>query len=646
MALQLKAWYAPIPDDPTKLLVTSPQLFEQVIRWLRGRPLIFDYETSGLAWWAHARICGIALASWDDHGVIRNFYIPVRHQTGEQQLDMAVVGPAVQSLLEDQYTLKIAHNIKFEDHMSRREGWRIQGPRFDTMIAARLYDENAAVALKGRAKSDLNYPNADDWEKRLDEEVVRLAKMHRLNKTDYLSMFGYSQVNIALAGRYACWDTQFTGELWQLYGRAWDVTRFYPRIWPNEMKLTRHICNMEEVGMLLDIPYLVALRERAEGIKQTVEHKLHGMLGYRMFNLGSDDELRRYLLRDLGLPLYKQTKKYKLSVDRDALEEFSQHAEQIPLILEWRDAEKVVSTYTTSLIDKADANGRVHGEFNQVGTNTGRLSANNPNLQNITTDDPDRAKHYGVETDPLSVKRAFKIPDNAIRFYADYSQVELRVLAKYSMDPIMVDAFVRGEDLHNRTSMEVFGTIEGPVRRTAKMINFGLSYCLTAAGLARNAKIPLPEAEGHMARFFQRYHGIAEFRDRFWAQARANGNQFSSMWGRTRRLPDLSAYLPKHRNRAERQAIGTLIQGTAAELTRESIVRIGELIETYDWPADLTCTVHDEIQTDVYDQGFAPVVAKGIKDEMERFPEFHPVPILVDVKASTTNWAEKTHYEV
>lgn len=644
MPVQTKAFYDSPPDDPTKRIVRTGDEFEHLVRWLVGKPLIVDYETSGLAYYAHSNICGIALASWDEHGRLLNHYVPVRHKTAEPQFDIQRVGPAIQSLLADQYTLKIAHNIKFEDHMSRREGWSIRGPRFDTLIAARLYDENIPVALKTRARSDLGYTNAGEWESRLNAEVARLARVNKIPKRAYTDQHGYSEVNINLCGTYACWDTEFTGGLYKRYCK-FGIEEHYAKIWTNEMKLTRVICDMEEEGLPLDVQYLVELRERAEGIKDRAERTIHSHLGSVMFSLGSDDELRFYLERVLRLPLFKKTRGQKFSVDRDVLTYFKDASPVLPLLMEWRDANKICTTYTTSLIDKVDRNNRLHCSFNQVGTNTGRLSAEKPNFQNMSNDDDDRADFYGVETDPLSVKRAFPVrAPGAPRFYFDYSQIELRVLAKYSMDPIMVAAFQAGEDLHDRTALEVFGSSEKKYRRLAKVINFGLSYCMTAVGFSRNAKIPKEEAEKYLDKFFQRYHGITSYREAFWAQAVQQGCQFNNLWGRTRRLKDLGSGADWERGRAQRQAIGTIVQGTAAELTRVSLVRTAEYLESIGSPMQIVNTVHDEIQFDTMDAGCIPTVVPELKRIMEDFPELHPLPVVVDCEITDTHWAAKRSF--
>jgi DNA polymerase-1 len=274
--------------------------------------------------------------------------------------------------------------------------------------------------------------------------------------------------------------------------------------------------------------------------------------------------------------------------------------------------------------------------------NTGRMSSSDPNLQNFSQDNDERAlsnsgkslKDGGV--DPWSVRRAFIVESpRKPRLIIDYSQIELRVLAYYSKDPIMVDNYLKGGDIHKRTAEEV-----GVTRRVAKVINFGLSYCLTAQGMARQVGISVPEAEHFMEKFFKQYAGISSFREYFWDKVRRNNGQFSNCFGRTRRVSQINSGKQWERGRAERQAIGTLVQGTAAELTKEALVRIDDWLVAAKIPACLTSTVHDELWIDS-DVECVAEVGRNAKRLMEDFPEFDPIPITVSGSYTMTNWAEK-----
>jgi DNA polymerase-1 len=615
--------------------------------FLESRPvLVFDTETSGVDWFKDASICGIALGSWDVSGVLHSYYIPFRHRTPECQLELSVVGPVVRELLGCPNTLKVAHNLKFDEHMVRKEGWDLCGPRYDTMIAARLYDENRNAALKGRAVEDLGRKDAVDYENRIKAEIARLAKMHGMGLTEYKSKYGYSQLNIPLCGTYACFDIEFTAELYQLY-EQFNISRVYDRIWTTEMDLTSVLCDMEQQGMVIDVPYLESLRDALGGVLAALEDSIQHQLGGVTVNIGSDAELRKFLTKRLGLRLTKKTKGGQFAVDKDVLSQFVSSHPVLQQIIDWKEAEKLYSTYTRSILERLDKNQVLHTDFQQVGTFTGRLSCMNPNLQNQPSDSDDRAVKYTGKkleeggVDPWSIRRAYcNKGAEWVRLLFDYSQIELRVLAFYTRDPVMVDAYMNNEDIHSRTSMEVFGTKEKAKRRLAKVINFGLSYGMAEQGFAAQTGITLAEATEYLQIFFERYKGIPEFKAKFYEEVRQNNGYFQTIFGRPRRIPNILSPDDFLRKQAERRAMATLIQGSAAELTKESLVRVSHYLKQERLPAYLVSTVHDELQLDCHVSVLTPVCRK-IKQLMEDFPEFSPIPIVVDGEYTVTNWAEK-----
>jgi len=652
MAVQLSAFPIEYERNPLKQIVTTGEKFEAMIRWLKSRKrIVVDYETSGIAWFQHATYCGIGLAGWDEQGRIWNAYVPVRHRTGSPQLSSELIAPAIKDLLGDPTIEKVGHNIKFEDHFSRKEGWRIVGPRYDTMVAARLYDDNAPLKLEKRAELDLGIKAAMAWNTTLNVEVAKLARANGMKIEDYKWRYGYSEVDPVLCGIYCCTDTDHCAKLRDHY-EQWGVSRYYSRIWPTEMRLTEVLCDMEQNGMPIDVPYLQGVREQVRAAKESLEVRIHQLMGGYRFNVGSDDELRSTLYHVMGLRWEKRTKGNQLAVDREVLEGFSAVSEVCRLILEWRDAEKIDSTYTTSILELLDSRNLLHSNFQSVGASTGRTSCKSPNFQNMSNDDEARAlaatgkKLKAGGRDPWSIRRAFcGRGQNWVRVLCDFSQIELRVLAYYSRDPIMVDAYITGEDLHDRTAKEV-GALLGHEceRRVAKITNFGISYGLSEKGLAAQAKISEADASIFMRAFFQRYAGITAFRQELCAKARREGNQWSSLFGRTRRIPDLASDVFWKRKRAERQMIGSAIQGTAAELTKESLVRIADWLVAEKIPALLVNTVHDEIQIDTPRECLTQVV-KNCKRLMEAFPEFHPIPIIAESSVSFQTWADKVPYK-
>ena len=655
-------------NDPTKRVVRDEAEFWEAIRYLRQFPTIaYDVETNGTAYFRHARICGYSVAVWNPQqgGGTLSWYFPFAHQTGERQLPRHIALQGLRILLEDAAIEKVCHNLKFERHMARADGIEILGPCRDTMIEAHLYDENALVGLKERAANDLKDLNPRAQEIVLEAVLKERAKELKLGIRDYKDAYGYAQVPIELCGIYGCHDTDATLRLASFYD-AHNVRGFFEQTYSTEIELTEVLFEMEETGIPVDVPYLRRLKAQTmEAMAVLAPHVFAGFGGYT-FNIGSDDELRHALIHRLGAQLTKRTKSWRggsedthedggegtLAVDKEVLESLSEQFPVCAVILDYRQASKIASTYTDSILKRLDANDVLHGDFKQNGTNTGRLSAERPNMQNFAGDSDKRALAYSGKkledggVDPWSVKRAFvnRTPAHE-RIYLDYSQIELRVLAQYSLDPVMLDVYARGEDIHSRTSMEVFGNADKSTRRLAKVINFGLSYCLSAGGFSRQAKIPLHEAEAHLTRFFVKYPRIAPFREEFWKHVSDNRGSFLNMFGRPRRVPFIMSGEKKVKTRAQRQAIGSLIQGTAAELTKASLVRIHHWEKQNRSGLRLCSTIHDEISADV-PKAHAVEVARAMKAMMEDFPMFTAVPIVAEVDYSDTSWAEKKKKEL
>jgi len=631
--------------DPRRQVVTSQQQFQEMMAvLLRQDWVAFDTETSGTAWYRHARMCGASFTCRPD-GALQSWYVPFRHQTGEDQLDEELALWGIRDVVQNPNIGKICHNAKFDWHMVRADGIDMLGPRRDTMIEAMLSDENMPLALKSRANLDLGRPDALVYEAILDNELNRLVKDSPFGKNEYRDNFGYSHLPVQTTGIYACFDTEFTWELGEHYD-ANNIRQDYASTYDLEIDLTAALVEMEENGLPLDVDYIHQLKRVTEEAQARLAPQIYSALGNYQFNLGSDEELRHVMSQRLGLRMWKKTKTQALSVDKEVLEYFEDEHPAMGLILQWRQANKISTTYTDSILRSIGYDGLLHGDLKQAGTNTGRLSAEKPNLQNFAGDSDKRAlAHSGKKLkdggiDPWSVKRAFVCRGPGwCRGYYDYSQIELRVLAHYSQDPTMLDVYLKGGDIHARTAWEVFGDEEK--RRPAKVINFGLAYCLSAKGFARQAKIPLEDAERFMDTFFERYPNIAPFRQKFWAGVRQNGCFFQNMFGRPRRVPGIANPLDAYqRGRSERQAIGTLVQGTAAHLTKASIVRLHRWNHQHGVGLKMCSTIHDEIQVDMHQQYFLEI-SRSIKHMMEDFKEFHPIVPETDVEYTDTNWSEK-----
>ena len=642
-----------IAHSRDKVIVRTAEQFQYMLKFLDFSPfLTADFETSGLMYYRHARPCGIALGGRVDDQY-RFFYVPYRHKTGESQLSLNIIGPALKGLLENN-KLKIFHKIKFDEHMALREGWQILGPRYDTMVAARLFNENESAALKHRAIIDLNIQDAASQSDIVDNEIARIASFNKMKIKEYKNSYGYSQLFIDICGLYACYDVYYTTLLYEFY-ESKGISQIYSQVFNTEMALTRVLCDMEENGMKIDTEYLSNLKAEFKLQKYNLENAIRQLIPVNCqgMNLGSDDDILN-LINSLGFgdKLTKRTKKQKLSVDKEVLGSLSEANPVFQYILDWREIEKLDSTYTDSVLARMDENLVLHCDFQSVGTRTGRLSCRRPNLQNQPSDSNDRAEKFSGKKlsdggiDPWSIRRAYTVPGEGWkRLYFDYSQIELRVLAFYSKDPVMVDAYMTGQDIHDRTSLEVFGNTEKHLRRLAKIINFGLSYGMQSKGFSRQAGIPIEDAERHLSTFFQRYAGVKMFRDNFWGSIAQSNGYFVNLFGRPNHFSNITSINPYKRGEAKRGAIASLIQGTAAELTKESLVRIYNWIHMsgYQEVVKLVCTVHDEIQIDVHDS-VVSIVAYHVKRLMEDYPQFAPLPIITGVEITDTNWSDKKEY--
>lgn len=630
-----------------------------MVKRCQAAPLLAaDTETSGLRWDLHARIVGYGFACAHEAGGTQAYYLPFRHKTGEHQVPEEAACRAVEDILarsrKDQ--LRLWWNRKFDDHMRRREaGTQLDDEHdLDVMIDARLYDENTSAKLKQRALIDLGVLEAHVYEEILDRETVRLAKMHGLGKKEYTHHFGFSQIPVHMAGIYGCCDVEWTLGLYNKYCELGVRSYYsnsprgpeYPGIWQTEQRLARVLCDVEEWGLPVNRAYFDWLRVQTLSAVERLDQQVWATLGqHRRINLDSDDELREFLVKGLGLPLYQRTQSGLLSVDREVLEDFTPECPILSVIRDRREAVKIASTYTDSLMRWADADDVIHGDYQQMGTDTGRASCKEPSLQNQAADSDARAlaatgkKLEDGGRDPWSVRRGFPVRSGFVRAFLDWSQIELRELADFSQDPQLLDVYRTGGDIHDRTCQLIFGRVEKAKRKTCKMANFGTAFGLTPVGLSRRARIPIHEAEAFMRDFYAAYAGVDAARQRLWAQARANGGWITNKFGRTRRIPQILMQDDRDRSRAERQMTASRIQGGAAELAKYAVVAVDAFLKRERLETRMCGWIHDENQFDIPPREFGYVVPR-IKAIMENFRDYS-VPIVADAEYSVTDWSEK-----
>ncbi|MFA0780805.1 MAG: hypothetical protein RJAPGHWK_002324 [Candidatus Fervidibacter sp.] len=396
-----------------------------------------------------------------------------------------------------------------------------------------------------------------------------------------------------------------------------------------EMPLIFVLADMERHGVLVDVGYLRQLGEEMQRMAKQLEEQIYRLAGVR-FNLRSPQQLAEVLFRRLQLPMPKRMAGGRLSTAAPILEALAKEHEIARLVLQFRELEKLRSTFVEGLLTAADEQGRVHTTYDQTGTATGRLASSEPNLQNI----PVRGE-WGKK-----VRRAFIAPKGYRLLSADYSQIELRILAHLSGDEGLCDAFARGEDIHTQTAASVFGVVPEAVteemRRKAKVLNFGIVYGISPQGLAQQLNITPEEAQEIIRRYFERFPKVKDYIQRTVAFARQH-KFVRTLMNRRRFLPDIASDDPRLQEAARRAAINTPVQGTSADLIKAAMVAIWRALKERGLDAKMTMQVHDELVLEVAERQVM-VVAKLVKQRMETvFPL--RVPLVVEVKVGD-NWAE------
>lgn len=594
---------------------------ETLVQTLQAAPLIaFDTETTSTNA-QQAELVGIALA-W---GEGQSAYVPVGHKAPVDngaplaQLPLDRVIGALQPALEDTAREKAAHNAEYDLTMLARYGIRVAGPLFDTMIAQWLIDPGSrGLGLKNVA-----------WQ-RLGVEMTPISELIGTGK----NQITMDAVPIAAAARYAAADTDMTWRLVPLLRQELDDLALTKLFRDLEMPLTPVLVEMQMAGILLDAPFLQQMSKELRRRLLEIEQEIYRLVGY-VFNINSTQQLSDVLFGSLGLPTQglKKTQSGHYSTAAGVLEDFKGLHPVIDLILEQRQISKLVSTYVDALPAQVNPRtGRLHTSFNQGGSETGRISSNNPNLQNI----PVRSE-LGRE-----IRRAFVAAPGTKLLAADYTQVELRVLAHISQDAAMLAAFRAGVDIHKATAATIYGVpleqVTSEQRSIAKMVNFATSYGVSAFGLASRTSLNRGEAQAFLDAYFQTYPGIRRYVDETIAKAKEQG-YVETLLGRRRYFPILknrSGSAPD-RQQAERAAINHPIQGTAADIIKIAMVRLHAALREQGLRSRMLLQVHDELVLEVPDGELAAAAAL-VCEVMEGAFELDS-GLTVDVEAGP-NWFE------
>lgn len=559
-----------VKDDRFRMINTQKD-FEKLLHELeKSKRFGFDLETTSLNP-RQAEIVGIAIGYHPDFA----FYIPVGHQgEGVHQLARDSVLNQLKPYLEDPKFGKIGQNLKYDWSVLRSHGWNPSGIEADTMVAGYVLDPNGRHNLKTLAAHYLNYTVLTY------EEVCGKGK----NETCF------DQIPLDLATRYSAEDAWVAMQLWiqqEPLIRSEGLTEIFEKI---DLPLVNVLAKMELEGVCIDVPWLKKLSNDFGFELKGIEERIQAFTGAPV-NLNSPKQIAQLLFEQLKLPTQSKTKT-GFSTDASVLEILAPLHEVPRLLLEYREISKLKGTYIDPLPELRDPKtGRIHTSFHQTVAATGRLSCSDPNLQNI----PIRSERGTM------IRRAFIPSEGNVLLSADYNQVELRLLAHMSGDPELTSAFQKDQDVHRRTAGEIFGispeAVDDRQRSIAKAINFGLMYGKTAFGLAQELKIPRKEAQQMITRYFDRYHSVKTFLDSQIKFAQENG-YVQSMMGRKRRLPDIHSKNAAIRSNAERMAMNSPIQGTAADLMKLAMIEVDRKLETGGFTSKLIIQVHDEVVLD------------------------------------------------
>ena len=614
---QLQKAY-PVPGDVSHKkyhAVLDPAALKDLIAKLKTTEIFaLDTETTAIDPMV-ARLVGLSFAVTPDEA----FYIPCGHTYPgvPDQLDLEFVLDHLKPVLEDQHDKKIGQNIKYDWTVLFRHGIRLSGVVADTMVASYLINPEKRAHNLDQIALDF-----------LDHKMISYAEV----TTDEGKKIGsFSDVQIDKAVPYACEDADITLAAWEKFRPMLEnqgLTRLFETV---EMPLIPVLMRMEMAGIRVDKDRLTELsKDLALQLEQT-EEQIYALAG-EAFNINSSQQLGKILFEKLKLPTQKKTKKKTAySTDVEVLKFLSDRHELPAMVLQHRSVAKLKSTYVDALSELINPEtGRVHTSYNQTVTATGRLSSSNPNLQNI----PIRTE------EGRKVRQAF-IPEPGWSFVSmDYSQIELRLLAHYSGDEILIDAFTKDEDIHTRTAAEVFQAlpvmITNELRQQAKVINFGIMYGMSPFSLSRELNISQKMAKTYIDHYFKRYAGVKQFIDETIETARET-LMTSTELGRIRLLPDINSKNANVRGFAERNAVNTKIQGTAADLIKLAMIRADAAIIENGLKSRMLLSVHDEIVFEVPPEEMETMKDTGRKI-METIWSFK-VPLKVNV-AVGKNWAE------
>ena len=595
-------------------VITEKTEFLHWLNQLKAADLFaFDTETTSLDYMV-AELVGVSFAVEPKKAA----YVPVAHDYlgAPEQLERDWVLAQLKPLLEDPNQPKVGQNIKYDQSVLTRYGIHLNGVAYDTMLES--YSLNSVATrhnIDALAEHYLGYRTVK-YEDIAGKGVKQLT---------------FNSIELDKAGPYAAEDADITLRLHHVLWKSLQAEVSLVGVFKDiEMPLVDILSRIERHGALVDGALLTQQSMEIGDRLKEIERAAHDEAG-ESFNLASPKQLQELLFEKLQLPVIKKTPNGQPSTAEEVLQELALDYQLPKLILEHRSLSKLRSTYTEKLPQMMNgSSGRIHTSYHQAVTATGRLSSSDPNLQNI----PIRTH------DGRRVRQAFIAPAGSKLVAADYSQIELRIMAHLSGDKGLLDAFANGLDIHKATAAEVFGVtldnVTNDQRRSAKAINFGLIYGMSSFGLAKQLGVSRKSAQDYIDLYFERYPGVLHYMDDTKAFAREHG-YVETLFGRRLYLPDINARNGMRRQGAERTAINAPMQGTAADIIKKAMIRVDQWLHNSDLNAQVIMQVHDELVLEVADDSVV-AVAEGLKTEMTRAAELS-VPLLVEVGIGE-NWDE------
>ena len=576
----------------------------------RIKEFSLDLETTSINA-LDAEIVGIAISYNSDEG----FYIPISHETDIDQLDLNYVLENLKEILESSKIKKIGQNLKYEILVFKNYSINLGGIYFDTMVASHFLD------------SSLQSYSLDNLSRRfLDHKMLSYKDITKIEKKE----IPFKQVPVDVAMNYACEDSDITYKLYCIFKDKLLDKDLLVQFHKNEMPFVSVLANLESNGVFIDSKKLNDISAKFEKKINKIEKTIYKSIGYE-FNINSTLQLRDILFDKLKLKPFKKTKKGEFSTDSESLQSIEDQHSIVKEILAYRFYSKLKSTYLDSLPELINVNSnRVHTSYNQTGTSTGRLSSSNPNLQNIP-----------IKTDEgKQIRESFSSPKNdSVIISADYSQIELRLLAHFSGDPTMLKSYKNNEDIHLNTASEIFevpiNKITSQQRSLAKTINFGIIYGIGPKRLSLQIDSDIKTAKEYIEKYFSRYSRVKNYFEDTIGYTRENG-YIETILNRKRYLKDINSKNFILRSANERAAINTPIQGSAADVIKLAMININQDKELKNY-AKLVIQVHDELVFECK-KDKVEYVSKKVKNYMENSIKIK-VPLKVDINKGQS-WSD------